>query len=457
MKHFIKALAIAVYCLIGFAASGQVKHVVLISIDGFRPEMYLDKSWPTPNLRYLMTNGTYADHLLSVFPSFTYPSHTAMVTGAYPGKSRVTYNQPIGSNGEWNWYYKTIKVPTLWEALHQNHQTTAAIMWPVTVGADIDHNLSELWDVKHPDDRITVARQQPNPKGFVEELEQNATGKLDSSNFNDKHFLMDENVGRIAAYVIEKYKPNFIALHVIGADDLGHDYGRDADSVRLAMATNDRVIGNVLEAIQKAGINDSTAVIVVGDHGMANINQVMRPNALIKGVNAEFVAAGGSAFLYRYQDNTAEKNVPHIIQAVTDSLNKLPEDKRKLFRIIDRKELDQMGADAFAILALTAQPGLVFSSATTPRKTTNNGPGTQIQQSKLDGVFYPTHGGHHGYDPNIPEMYTGFIACGAGIIKGGYVISLREVDIAPLIAKLLGIDFKAPDGKYVPGILTNKK
>ncbi|MFT5244466.1 MAG: putative AlkP superfamily pyrophosphatase or phosphodiesterase, partial [Psychroserpens sp.] len=26
------------------------KHVVLISIDGFRPEFYLDEKWPAPNL-----------------------------------------------------------------------------------------------------------------------------------------------------------------------------------------------------------------------------------------------------------------------------------------------------------------------------------------------------------------------------------------------------------------------
>jgi len=36
----------------------------------------------------------------------------------------------------------------------------------------------------------------------------------------------------------------------------------------------------------------------------------------------------------------------------------------------------------------------------------------------LEGLFVPTQGGHHGYDPAIPEMWTGFIAAGAGISKG---------------------------------------
>jgi hypothetical protein len=79
-----------------------------------------------------------------------------------------------------------------------------------------------------------------------------------------------------------------------------------------------------------------------------------------------------------------------------------------------------------------------------------------IQQNPLEGVFVPTSGGHHGYDPNIPEMYTGFIAAGAGIRKGGKVKELSEQDIAPLIAELLGVEFKTPDGKLVPGIINVK-
>jgi predicted AlkP superfamily pyrophosphatase or phosphodiesterase len=36
------------------------KHVVLISIDGFRPEFYLDEKWPAPNLKSMAKEGTYA-------------------------------------------------------------------------------------------------------------------------------------------------------------------------------------------------------------------------------------------------------------------------------------------------------------------------------------------------------------------------------------------------------------
>jgi hypothetical protein len=50
-------------------------------------------------------------------------------------------------------------------------------------------------------------------------------------------------------------------------------------------------------------------------------------------------------------------------------------------------------------------------------------------------------------------MWTRFIAAGAGINKGGHIKEIKVVDIAPLIAKLLQIDFVKPDGKLAEGIL----
>src|ERR1700722_3443719 len=256
MKRCQLSIALALTCWIGLKAEAQVKHVVLISIDGLHPDMYLEKSWPCPNLRWLMQHGTYADHLLSVFPAYTYPSHTAMLTGALPARSKVTYNQPVNDRStNWNWYAKYTKAPAIWQALHKAGMKAAAVYWPGTVdNQDITYNLSEIWDNDHPDDRATVVRAHATPAGIYEEIERNATGKLDSTNMNDNYFSLDENAGRMAAFIIQKYKPNFLALHFACLDGKEHDDGRDADSVRLALEANDRAIGNVLEAIDKSGL-----------------------------------------------------------------------------------------------------------------------------------------------------------------------------------------------------------
>jgi predicted AlkP superfamily pyrophosphatase or phosphodiesterase len=450
-----KRISVIALCLLPlFSVQAQrVPHVVLISIDGFHPDMYLDKGWPTPNLHLLMKEGTYANHMRSVFPAYTYPSHTAMLTGALPARSGICYNQPKGSKGEWNWYADAIKVPTLWQALRQAGLSTAAVQWPCSVGAGIKYDIPEIWSIDRPDDRIGETRKYATP-GLVEEIERNATGRLDSTNMNDNYLSLDENAGRMAAYIFKTYRPAFLALHFACVDGIEHDEGRDGDSVRLAVASNDRAIGDVLEAIQQSGLKDSTTVIVVGDHGFCTIHTVFRPNMLIRYLPGRFIAAGGSAFLY---PNHASSRVDTagLIRSVTAALDSLPADKRSLFRILGRRELDAMGADSSALLALAAVPGTVFSSSLGGAKAANMGPGTVLQQGSLNGVFSPVNGGHHGYDPSLPDMYTGFIAVGAGIRKGGMIQELTVTDIAPLVAALLGIHFKTPDGRLVPGVLEN--
>lgn len=451
MKGFAST---AVLTLFIFLANGQtsVRHVVLISIDGFRPEMYQDSIWPTPNLQWLMKRGVYARHLKSVFPAYTHPSHAAIETGALPARSGIGYNQPKNSHGEWYWYYDSIKAPTIWGALKSAGLTTAAVMWPNVVDGPITYNLGEIWDVDHPNDRATPVRRHAIPKGIYEEIERNATGKLDSNSMNDETFLMDENAGRMAAYIFKTYKPNFLAIHFACLDGVEHEYGRDHDSVRLAVAANDRAIGDILDAIAQSGVSDSTTVIVVGDHGFSDFNEVFRVNMLIRDLPAKFIAAGGSAFLYTRPDPKWTDS--SIVRQVRERLAQLPERVRDSFRIVERRELDRKGADSAAVLALAAKPGLVFSGALSKVATVNQGPGTAIQQSPLEGVFVPMHGGHHGYDPDEPQMYTGFIAWGAGIEKGHEITELSEPDIAPLVATLLGVRFQCPDGKLVPGILS---
>jgi predicted AlkP superfamily pyrophosphatase or phosphodiesterase len=482
MKRTIFFLPALLFVLSGSAQSvpsRRVTHVILISVDGLRPDMYLDSpnnpkggnnsngGWPTPNLRWLMKQGTYARHMRSVFPAYTYPSHTAMVTGALPARSGIYYNQPKTANGQWDWYSTSIRVPTIWKVLKANGLTTAAVQWPLSAMDAITYSVPEIFDIHHPDDRITLTRNYATG-GLIDEIERNATGVLDSATMSEDYFSMDDNSARMAGYIFRTKRPAFLAMHLASVDGMEHEQGREGDSVRLAMASNDHDIGLMLEAIKRSGAGDSTVIIIVGDHGFSDFHEVFRPNMLIQGIGAKFITAGGSAFLYptpiadgwppcdsNRLDKGRQKRLQQLADVVTAALNKLPEDKRKLFRIVDRAELDKMGADSAAILALAAVPGLVFSGAVKPAGAVNNGPGTQIQQNPLDGVFIAAYGGHHGYDPNLPEMYTGFIATGPGIKKGGTVADLCETDISPLVYALLGIDFKTPDGKLIPGILVN--
>jgi len=439
-RILLLSLALSFFSSNTYAQSNR--HVVLISIDGLRPEMYLDTTWPSPNLRELMKKGSYALHMKSVFPSYTYPSHASMVTGAYPATHQVCYNAPfapLGSDGRWNWETSNIKARTIWDAAKEAGLTSAIVEWPVSVGAPVTWNLPEIWPVKDGDDRITESRKYATP-GLVDDIEKNATGLLSRENMNESYFGFDENAGRIAAYIFAKYKPNLLAVHFACVDGAEHGQGREGDSVRLAVESADRAIGEVLEAIGRSGLQDSTTIIIVGDHGFSDFHEILQPNVWLRENNLfhagndwgmKFQPAGGSAFLYleHPSDTTSLAKVRTVLSQLPDSL-------RFKFRIIEKPELEKMGADRSAVMALATNPGTIFGGGT-----------------KEPSLFQYPKGGHHGYDPNQPEMYTGFIAAGAGINRGLVIPELIVVDIAPMVMALLGVKFNAPDGKLVPGLI----
>ena len=143
--------------------------------------------------------------------------------------------------------------------------TTGAVQWPLSAMDTITYSIPEIFDIHRPADRITLARKYATP-GLLEEIERNATGRLDSSNMSEDWFSVDDNSARMAGYIFETRKPAFLAIHLPSVDGKEHEDGPDSDSVRLALAASDHDVGLLLEAIGRSGAGDSTVVIVVGDH-----------------------------------------------------------------------------------------------------------------------------------------------------------------------------------------------
>src|ERR1700747_1998707 len=129
-----------------------VQHVIVISIDGMKPESYTDPdahNLKIPTLREIVRDGASSDGVQPVMPTVTYPSHTAMMTGVSPGTHGIVTNpawDPFGQNyNGYRWYEEDIRVPTLWQLARQRGLHTALIHWPVTVGAQADIIVPEIW------------------------------------------------------------------------------------------------------------------------------------------------------------------------------------------------------------------------------------------------------------------------------------------------------------------------
>ncbi len=444
MKKIIFTLS-AIFFL-GTVTYGQDQHVVLISIDGLRPEFYKDPSWNMVNLRQAMQEGVYADGVDGVFPTVTYPSHTTMITGVKPLKHGVYYNtpfEPLGATGKWIWDYNTIKTPTIFSAAKAKGLKTASVYWPVSFNSPATWNFPEYWYLSDKKSRITLKALKENttPAGLYEELENNALGKLEDVDFSGDYLGLDDNLARTACYLIRKYKPAFTAVHLVMVDHFEHEQGRDGDKVRAAVASADRAVKSIREAVDMAGITKNTTIIVTGDHGFVDIHAVLAPNVLLAKAGlydpqkpdnwkAYFHTAAGGCFL-----QLKDRNDKQTRDKVMQLLKSLPVQQQQTFIMKSREELDAIGADPTAALGLAAQQGYAFTPAST---------GEFIRGSK---------GGTHGFYPDFKEIQTGFVAFGNGIRKGGVIPQMGLVDIAPLISKLLQLDMPAGDGLLLNGAL----
>jgi predicted AlkP superfamily pyrophosphatase or phosphodiesterase len=67
----------------------------------------------------------------------------------------------------------------------------------------------------------------------------------------------------------------------------------------------------------------------------------------------------------------------------------------------------------------------------------------------------PASGGTHGYLNTDPKMQAIFMAWGNGIPRGLRLNSISNLDVAPTIAALLGLEMKQAKGHAIPEIAKN--
>jgi len=431
----------------GGGDAAPAEHVVLVSIDGLRPEFYLERSWPAPTLQQLAAEGVRVEAVEPVFPSVTYPNHTTMVTGALPARHGIYYNAPFepgGRTGRWYWEAEHIRAPTLWDAVGAAGRKSAAVSWPVSVGAPIDWNVAEVWSLDRSAHPLEATREHARPEGLIGELEREATGALGADRFSMRWIGRDLRAGEMGAYLLEEKRPALLAVHFVAVDHFMHEAGREGHAVRRAVGSVDAALSLLVEAAERAGVLERTAFVVTGDHGFVDIHSALAPNTWLVAAGlrtaaadrgeawrATFHTSGAAAFLHLRDADDAE-----AAALAREAVEALPGPVRRLFRVLDREDLDAWGA---------AAPGVPFALA--PR------PGYAFTRRAAGPSLQPTGGGTHGYLPDFPAIQTGLVAWGAGLRRGQTVPELRLTAVAPLCAELLGVELEAADGVAPPGLL----
>jgi len=371
--------------------------VLLVSIDSFRAD-YLDRG-VTPNLARLAQEGARARWMNPSYPSLTFPNHYTLVTGLRPDHHGIVHNSmrdPV--LGEFrNSDEKAVREPRwwggepLWVTAEKSGLRTATLFWPGSE-APINGTWPSDW-IKY-DDAMPMTQR------------------------------VDQVVGWLARPARER--PRLTTLYFGALDHTAHDFGPDSPQTEATLAEVDAAIGRLLQELAARGLRDRVNLVIVSDHGMAPVpySQSLNIDTLIDSADATYMSVGEViGFVPKPgHETTAEAKLVG---------------RHEHYECWRKHELPprwHYGAHP-RIPPIVCQMDVGWE-AVRPKKLAERQPGTTR--------------GSHGYDPADPTMRALFIAQGPAFRRGIELAPFDNVDVYPLLAKLVGVTPRPNDGDIAP-------
>ena len=398
-----------------FAQSTQ-PFVIMIGIDGLRPASIDQQN--TPNLYRLSQQGVTATSLTPAMPSKTFVNFYSLATGLHPEHHGIVSNYPFDRTLNRGFSRKTdIQDPQwwggepIWITAEKQNVKAATYFW---VGSE-------------------VAIDDVRPTYW-------------------KPFKQNKDYGERVTEVLqwltkpEAQRPHLVTLYFSAVDSAAHDNGVNSSQEIHAINNVDKHIGDLITGIHKLGLSDDTNIVVVSDHGMADLadERVINLDAKIdwshfnipdwhKKDHPVF-----APYLNLYGDKA---HVDSAFQALTQQpIAHLRVLKRGEFPANYHFDHPERGPD----LMLLADTGWsVYAS----------------ENGALPEPFKLQHTATHGYDNQAPEMAATFIANGPAFAKHSHVPTFDNVEVYNLLACALGIKPAINDGDlhHVRNVLSADK
>jgi predicted AlkP superfamily pyrophosphatase or phosphodiesterase len=422
------------------AKANKHKTIVVISLDGFPAYAMDDPRLPIPTLRRLAREGVVAASMQPVNPTVTWPNHTALVTGVDASKHHVLFNGLLtrpdraGRPSIEPWRDKDLMVhaPTIYDVAFQDGLTTAQVDWVA-----IYHAKTITWQFP----------ELPDPNGMVER-EMIADGTVTAEQlrtFEDSSQAWQDEIWTAAAAKILEKKPNLLLFHLLTLDDTNHEYAPMSPASFTAMAFLDAKVKQILDVLQRTGQARDATLFIVSDHGFRAYKHKIHPNVLLRKnglFSAEPGQAKGDAWVLS-EGGTAAVYItnPDRKAELSSELRRILTGVEGIDHVYGVEDFPKLGlpvpttSDQAPDLVLAASPDYMFSN-----------------ESDGDFVTEVSAGGTHGYLNTDPKMQAIFIAWGAGIPKGVRLNSISNLDVAPTIAALLGLEMKQAQGHAIPEI-----
>jgi len=201
----------------GFSA--PIKHVIIVSLDGARPDSVLAAQ--SSNIQAMAAQGAFNWSAQTVNPSITLVSHASMLTGCQPAKHGIDWNSWKPDKG-------FVRTSTCFELVKKSGGGTAMF-----VGKE------KLRHIAKPD---TVDRFECLNGSAAE-------------------------ISTAASAYFKTNQPALMFVHYPGPDAAGHGSGWGSTPYMAAIYDCDRGLGILRAGAEQAGLAKSTLFIVTADHG----------------------------------------------------------------------------------------------------------------------------------------------------------------------------------------------
>jgi Type I phosphodiesterase / nucleotide pyrophosphatase len=196
-----------------------IKHVVIISEDGLRPDALMGVRPPAHEA--VLKRAAYSLQARTIRRASTLPSHAAMLSGFDVKQHGLYWNSWKPDRGY-------IHVPTVFDAAEQGGGKAAAFV-----------GKQKLEHIAHP-------------------------GSVDK--FSRPGYFCKKVVEEAARYFVEQ-KPAVEFIHFSDPDDLGHSDGWMSNQQLDSIRQTDKCLATLLDTVSAAGLDGETLFIISADHG----------------------------------------------------------------------------------------------------------------------------------------------------------------------------------------------
>ena len=236
----------------------------------------------------------------------------------------------------------------------------------------------------------------------------------------DHHMPFYARIDSVASWfsLPEDRRPHLVTLYFHEPDETGHNYGVRAPETKAMVESLDALFGVIISTMQTLNIYDNLNILVVSDHGMADISpdRVIRLSDYVdlSGITQE--RSGPFSFLYNMSKRRTKK--------IVEKLNKVPHLTAYLKKDIPERYHYKNHYRIKQIL-LVADEGWSIPD-----------------EKRIDDPRYMENmavGATHGYDNRLRSMQAIFLADGPAFKDGYYRESLKNIQVYPIITEILGI------------------